>query len=210
LAKASAILLLLVPFLGGCTSTNVRVIETGMFDNEPGKIISAYEKVEQLEGNLEKTQLKKADLEAIGFQFSAPNVEKIPGSVAFQMIFGSLVFADNSGTKSDLVAELGTYQGFYLPYQRISTITDRIYLSHKETFQTGEIADIFFLFKGEELCYYELRAVKIDVYRSHYAAGEILVKVLQVPGEAAYSILEAVSLYKYPGVEILTRIPLIP
>ncbi len=207
--KAFLVLLLLALFVG-CTSTDFSVLETGMFENNPEKIIQAYEKVGQLDGDSKAVPLKKADLELMGFRFSAPNVEEMPGPEAFQVIFGSEVLQNGSDSKRGSVKELETYRGFYLPYRNISTTTDRIYFSHQETFQIGAVANILFIFKGDELCYHELRAIKIEAYQSHYAAGETLIRVLKAPGEASFAILEAMQVFQYPGMEILTKFPIIP
>ena len=197
-------LFLIMLSIVGCTSTNLQIVETGMFDNNPDNIIAAYNQVEKCSESLTEAPLKKKDLEEMGFKFSAPNVEEISGPTAIRIIFGSMTF------QNDSKANLEAYKGFAVPYQRISKTTDRIYISHKETFYSGDVANILFLFKGEELCYYQLQSVKIDIYQSHYALGESLITILQAPGNTALSILESIQVYQYPGVEIFTRISLVP
>lgn len=206
--KALVAVALLSAAATGCTSVITSTVETGLFENNPEKIVAAYE-------NLEKRKLGDEiitfqDLEHLGFNLKAPNVETVPGTFALKRIFGDAVFRDKNGVeKPDInLEEFSKYRGYSIPYQRIEITSDRIYLSELEVLQKGSQVQIFLLLKQDKLCYCDLRAVTIDTRYSHYALLEGLIVAIRNPGKAALNTLKKLEEYQRPGLKFFVPIPI--
>ena len=112
--SAGFLSLLLIP-LSACSSTSINVIETGMFSNDPEQIIKIYDRVEEISLNRDGELVTKNSLEAMGFNFKAPNVEEVPGPTAFRKIFGAPVFNETyeKGEQPGAsLKDLEAYRGF--------------------------------------------------------------------------------------------------
>ena len=193
----------------GCTNTRVSRIETGMFRDKPELLLDAYENLRQ---RTEKETLTRKEVEAMGFDLKAPNVEDIPGPLALKRIFGNAVFEKKMGDTSPerLLKKFEDYRGFSIPYRHLVRVSDRIYFSLQESRLSGDDIRILILFNGDKLCYHELECVKIDIYRSRYAFAEMLIELLKGPGRAAFEILESLHQFQNPGLEFFAPIPLLP
>lgn len=192
-----------------CTSTRTIQIETGMFENDPDKILGTYEAVA---GRSNDEVLTKQDLERMGFDLKAPNVESIAGPIALKRIFGSLVFENSRGENSPttLPEKFSDYRGFAIPYRNIVLTTDRIYFSTRNVFKQGHQLMIFVLFKGNFLCYHDIYAVKIDAYESRHAFAEAIFFIIKSPGQLARGVLNVLERYESPGLEPFVPIPIPP
>jgi len=187
----------------GCTSVAVSEVESGLFENRTEKIIAAYE----LLGREPITQEK---LKEIGFDLSAPNIERIPGSTAFRRIFGDRVFNHGDGARklNSAIKEFSNYSGFVIPYRKMITTSDRIYFSEKTVRREGELLKIILLFRDDMLCYHELEYSKVDIYYSRYAFGEAILTIIKSPGSAALDIIATLQEYQQPGLEPFIPIPI--
>lgn len=196
--------------LSACTTTHVTSVETDMFDNDPEQILKVYNLVEEKSLGLENGQvITKNDLETMGFNFKAPNVEEFAGPVALRKIFGPKSFLSvykKDNRPSNSLKQLEVYRGFFLPYKRIVTTVDRIYFSTQENFRKGEQIDIFLLFNGENLCYHEIKYLKIDTYYARTAPLELLFVLFKAPGKAASDVLDTLQTYQRPGIDDFTRV----
>lgn len=201
---------LILMLVAGCTTTHVTSVETGMFNDDPEQILKAYSLVEEkslVSGNGQA--ITKSELETMGFNFKAPNVEELAGPTALLKVFGPYSFRNvhkKDERPGDSLKQLEIYHGFSIPYKRISTTTDRIYFSNQETFKKGEQLNIFLIFNGENLCYHQVQYVKIDTYYARYAPAELLFLLFKAPGKAASDVLDALQSYQRPGIEDFTRV----
>ncbi len=200
-------LMLVLVAVAGCTSTKITQVETGMFDNSPERLLAAYELVENRIGNNEI--LTRQEFEAMGFDLKAPNVEDLPGQLALKRLFGDAAFKGRNGSKKAAASlnQFADYRGYVIPHKRIMTVSDRIYISEKEIFRTGESIRILILFRGDNLCYHQLECVKIDTYYSRYAFADAILSGLKGPGKAAAGILETLYEYERPGIKPFIPIP---
>ncbi len=194
--------------VSGCTSVRTDTTETGLFENDPDKLVSAFEYLEEKTSNGERLTLE--DLECLGFNLKAPNIEDMPGPTALKRIFGDTVFLDEKGAaRADVnLSEFAQYRGYTIPYRRIETTTDRFYMSEYEQLQKGVQLQILLLLKKEKLCYCELRAVRLDTYYSHNAPLEGLIALIRSPGKAALKLLVKVEEYQNPGLKVFIPIPI--
>ena len=193
----------------GCTSTRTSRLETGMFDDKPERMVGAYEALAVRSG---VELLSKKDLEMMGFNLKAPNVENLPGPIALRRIFGDKVLqsSDKGHHIEESLEQLSEFRGFVIPYRHIRTVSDRIYFSEQEVFRQGKNLRILVLFRGDELCYHQLEYVEIDTYSSRYAFAQAVLFAIKGPGKAALSLLEVIKEYENPGIELIAPIPIVP
>ncbi len=181
--------LFFVPILlAACTITEKSRINTGLFDGDLKKLSEAYEQLEKLE--LSKATQK--DVEAIGFNLVAPNVERVPGPASFRRIFGDTVFQNAIGDAKNaatLLSEMQHYRAYFVPYKDITTYTDRYYFSTKESLSQGDDLLIMMFFKNGTLFYRDYRYVKIDSKESTHAFGQGVLDIIKEylgPADALY------------------------
>ena len=196
----------------GCTSTRISAVETGLFENDPEKMTAAYEALEKKV--IGREALTLADLECLGFDLKAPNIEPLTGTIAFKRIFGDSVFRDKNGVEKPDFNLDTKYRGYVIPYRWIETTSDRIYISEYEEFRKGTQVQILLLLKQDQplqdlrLYYCELQRARIDTYFSHYALFEGLIIMIKAPGKAALGIMEKLQEYQRPGLEYFVPIPI--
>lgn len=184
--------LLILPLLiSACTITEISRVNTGLFDGDLKKLSEAYEKVDKME----RGKATRADVEAIGFNLGAPNIERIPGPAAFRRIFGDTVFQNALGDPKNaqtLLKEMQQYKAHFVPYKDIATYTDRYYFSTKETLSRGDDLLIMILFKNDTLFYSDYRYVKIDSRESTHAFAQGIIDVIKEylgPTDALYDLV---------------------
>jgi hypothetical protein len=128
---------LLFLVLVGCVKTRIEEVKTGLFDDDPEKMMKAYEKVK-----VGETTQKQ--LEEIGFKLNAPNVDRRGGVDVMEALFQGQSFQGvvtdfvKCGKGNDLFQELNRYEMVRFPYKYIETKTDRIYFSNQETTVEGK------------------------------------------------------------------------
>lgn len=158
----------------GCTTTHNESIKTGLFKDDISKILEAYGKIDECDPNPTKKQLKD-----VGWDFSAPNIERVPGPPAFRRIFGENFF---QGAGSDLAKmkeapkEAEKFHAFFIPFKDIKVEKDKIYFSTQKTNRSGDDLMIIFIFEkqdcGEVLYYKDMQYVKIDSHESESAFAQ--------------------------------------
>lgn len=200
MAKINCLLVPLALLAAGCASTKVACVETGLFGNDPEKILEISETIER---NADQP-LTRAELEEMGFDFEAPNVQTASGAAALRTLFQEIVF---QGADGGSAKEFSDYNAFIVPYLKVVTTTDRIYFSEKETFQRGEKLLVIVVFKQDTLCFFGVSYVNLDTYTSYYAFGEGLLTIIESPGKAAIGILEALNEFQpefapVPGIGV--------
>lgn len=192
--KKNAIVMALCLIAIGCTSTSRSRTEAGLFGNNPEALLSAYEHIEKK--ILSGEAITIDDLKEAGFDLDASNIKSIPGITALKIIFGEAVFKDSVGDFSE-------YRGYLIRYRDIKVVTDRIYISHKETTLKGMQAKILILLKDDVLCYSELESEKLDIYYSEYELFKGILNAIKSPGKAAVEILIAFEEYQNPGLDLV-------
>ena len=193
--KLATILLVVAIFVPGCTITEVSQVQTGIFGNDLQKLSEAYEKLDKMD----RGKTKKSDVEEMGFDLRASNVERVPGPAAFRRIFNDSAFqgalADPKNAET-LLREMQQYKAYFIPYRNITTYTDRYYFSTKETLRQGDDLLIMVLFKNDALFYCDYRYVKIDSKESTsaFAQGVIdIIKEFLGPADALYDLADKVK-----------------
>lgn len=147
----------------GCQSslvvrTKIDTVKTGLFGNERGALITAFEKIK--EG---KTTL--SELEHSGFSLTAPNVETIEGTEAIRAIFGDEALRNLDLAKpAQYLNEYREYKLVVIPYRDLKTRTDRIYVSKKDTYRKGWDTTLSIVLKGELVIYRRERKVYVDTH----------------------------------------------
>ena len=193
----------------GCTSTKISTVETGLFENNPDKITAAYDELKKQvrSGKV----ITKEELECMGFDLRAPNIELVPGPDAFSRIFGGEFFLDKAGIGKlpSSFQELSRYQGYSIPYQELKTTADRIYISTQEIWRRGIQMKILVILKDDKsVCYHEMESLHVDTYMSRHAPLEGIITLIRGPGKVALSALETLREYETPGVTRITTIPI--
>lgn len=188
--KPSAFLAGLLLF--GCTITEVIEVKTGLFENDLKKLSDAYEKVD----GLGRGKMTKKQVEKIGFDFGAANIERASGPDAFRRIFsdtafqGALVDIKNINMILD---EMKQYRSYFIPYKNITTSTDRYYFTTKEKVKKGDDLLILMMFKNDLLFYNDYKYVKIDSRESTSAFAQGLFDILKEflgPTDALYDLID--------------------
>jgi outer membrane murein-binding lipoprotein Lpp len=189
-ARAAPIVALLV--LSGCVVTKESTVKTGLFNDNFQELSAAYEKVDQME----RGKATRQEIEALGFNFSADNVERVPGPFAFRRIFGENVFQNalSDYSKADvLLAELNQYKAFFIPYKDITTRTDRFYFSKKEIIRKGDDLLILIMFKKDVLFYADFQYVKIDSKESEGAFAQGLLDIIEKYGKFGSNLRDVID-----------------
>ena len=192
----------------GCTSTSVSSIETGLFENDPDKLVDAHDRLEQerLRGNV----ITRKDVMTMGFNLTAPNVAELQGPDALKRIYGDQVFrvAGDVEKMDTNLQQFARYRCYSIPYQWLETTADRMYISEVEVIRKGVQVQVRLLFNGDTLCYAGLQTATINTYYSHYALFEGIISLVKSPGKAALEITERVHNYTRPGLEYEAPIPI--
>lgn len=178
--------------LFGCVITEVVELKTGLFNNDLKQLSDAYEKVDALG----RGKVTKKQVEEMGFDFRAANVERVSGPDAFRRIFGDTAF---QGAFSDIknvnpiLEEMKQYKSYLIPYKNIITSTDRYYFTTKEKVKKGDDLLILMMFKNELLFYSDYKYVKIDTKESTSAFAQGFFDILKEflgPTDALYDLID--------------------
>ncbi len=149
-------LLILTAILSGCgsivRSTRKDVVKTGLFKNDPQKLLAAYQQVADGQTVEEVVNL--------GFKLDSPNVRQAVGVDAIKMMLGDNVFQSamsnimqNPESLRKALAELSPYKLYIIPYQNIITVSDRFYINRQDTKRDGKSYQIFIAFKDDKVVY---------------------------------------------------------
>lgn len=179
ICRAAPLLLMIVV---GCKITKYDTIKTGMFSDKPEEHLSVYSKVK----NLDKKPTKKELEEIFHFNFNSPNVEQVPGPMAFRIIFGDNYFQGGGSNPANLapsLTEAGKYYGVFIPFRYIVTEIDRIYFSTKKIHRVGDDILMRCIFKltddNRDILYYvDCQSKKIDSEESDSAFAQGLVELI--------------------------------
>ncbi len=192
----------------GCTSVHTDTVETGLWENNPEKMHEACKLLRKLK--LQGEVITKENLKHLGFNLDAPNVVVVSGVLALKRTFGDRVFQDEHGGEGPVadLEEYEKYTGYSVPYRRVETTSDRMYLSEVEVFQVGVQLQAFLLLKEGKLCYLEMYESHVDTYYSHYALMEGLITAIRAPGKAALNLLIKMEEYQHPGLTYFIPIPI--
>lgn len=147
---------LLAALTSGCgsviRSTRKDVVKTGLFENDPQKLLMAYQQVKDGQTTEEVSKL--------GFKLDSPNVKQALGVDAIKMILGDNVFQSamtnimqNPESLRKALAELSPYKLYVIPYQNITTVSDRFYINRQDTKRNGKNYQIFIAFKDDKVVY---------------------------------------------------------
>ncbi|MDP3901781.1 MAG: hypothetical protein Q8Q37_02305 [bacterium] len=167
-------IMICLPFITGCTSTNHAITQTGLFDNDLDKMMLAYRQIEY-------GQTTKVDLENLGFDFEAVNVTHYSGPEAMREIFGDQMFNSVfNNAESDVVLEMdcmlidfNRYEMYSVPYVDMVTKSDRFYFSEKKNSRKGVEVHLSLVLKDKTVVYAGDRRVRVDEKGadSAFAAG---------------------------------------
>lgn len=170
--------LFIIPVLSivsGCVSTHHEEEKTGLFGNDPIKTMTAFELVEQ-----GKTTQK--ELEQIGFDSNAPNVNRLMGPEGMKELLGEQCFdtALRDGNNIlPLFQELSHYSVFIFPLRDIIETEDRFYFSTKNTDTVGRDDKFVFILKDGVVIYKAPKLANIDKHESEHAFAQGLLNVLE-------------------------------
>ena len=142
-------------FLFGCSvirTTKEEITKTGLFDDDPVKLMDAYEKTQEGQ-TFEEVMI-------LGFNFNAPNILHRQGSDAVKTILGENMFQSSMVSIMNdperlrtVLKELGPYHLYVIPYRNITTVTDRFYLNRQDSNKEGKDYKIYFVFKDNKMVY---------------------------------------------------------
>ena len=171
-------------FLAGCRSTDIKTVRTGLFNDKPEGMLTAYSKVE--------LGLTKSDIEKLGFSFSAPNVKPLDGEEAFSFLFGKDFFRPGFSFTADQVERsveeglesLISYQGYVFPYKDVLKKKDRLYWSTKDETEKGKVFAIVLLFKEDVLVFRSLEYVELDTLERNYGFLHGILRFIVPSGNA--------------------------
>lgn len=186
----AAPLIFLMCFVG-CVKTRKEEVKTGLFGDDPEKMLEAFKKVKVCETTREK-------LEEIGFHLNAPNIDHFGGVDAMDQLFkGGQSFQGvvneflKCGKDNELFKELNRYELVRIPYKDIETRTDRFYVNKKETTREGKDVLITIVLKDDIVVYAPApRNVNIKETSSDGAFLEGLVEFLDKYGKFGSNIKE--------------------
>ncbi|GEM_PF-2820997 len=175
----------------GCIKTRKEEVKTGLFGDDPEKMLEAFKKVKVGETT-------RQELEKIGFNLNVPNIDRrggveamdqlFPGGQSFQGVVNEFL---KHGKDNELFKELSRYEMIRIPYKDIEIKTDRIYLNKKVTTREGKDILITILFK-DDVVVYAPAAHRIDIKEtsSDGAFLEGLVELLNTYGKFGSNIKE--------------------
>lgn len=133
----------------GCKAYDYKDINTGLFANDQVAMVKAYDRIQP-------GVTTRADLEKLGFQLNAPNVDHVPGPAALRLMLGDNYFqaAFRQMEKIDsFLKDLNEYSMVVVPHKNLVEVSDYIYLSERNEKLTGSDANIYLVFKGDTLIY---------------------------------------------------------
>ncbi len=153
--KISALLILMV-ISTGCSSvirtTKKDHIKNELFENDPQKLLSAF-------NQLKDGQTMK-EVSELGFKLDSPNINRALGISAIKMLLGDNIFQSamanimqNPESLKKALAEFAPYQLYTIPYQDITTVSDRFYINRKDTTKNGKNYQIYIAFKDDKVVY---------------------------------------------------------
>ncbi|OGY64507.1 MAG: hypothetical protein A3I24_04015 [Candidatus Harrisonbacteria bacterium RIFCSPLOWO2_02_FULL_41_13b] len=176
-------LFLLIPI--GCVSRDFKSVKTGILNDDPNALLAVGSKIE-----LGVTS--RADLEAQGFNFSAPNVQFIKGKDAFRYLLSKKFFKTVRFLGGVLVEKpidgvlesLENYQLYLILNKEVLKVKDKIYLSTKnEWLEMNELLFIL-MFKDDKVVYYGWGQSRVNRLATQYSfLGGILRFSLADPDE---------------------------
>ena len=149
MAGMAKILVFSALVLSGCRTYDYTLIKTGLFNNNLQAMMAAYQKIVP-------DLTTREELKNLGFNLDAPNVKRLDGPRAMKQLFGDNFFQNAFVTKSKLeefLIELNYYEMVIVPYQDITQISDRFYISDKETYKKGDDLNIYIVFKDDKVVY---------------------------------------------------------
>lgn len=196
----------------GCTTTRISDIRSGILEDDLDRLLAVCERIDRME----KGEVNQKDLEAMGIDLGAPNVQIARGLPALKRLFGGTVVpgSANLNEQSGNVGEVfSEYKICIIPYRRIKIVSDRIYFSKKETTVKGHDMTLYMLFKKDVLYYSDYRYVHLDTYNSEYAFAQAIFTLLQAPRELMGALNEFLQqnpwLYPefYPGIYVVVPVP---
>lgn len=119
----------------GCESARKRTKldrnKTGLFSDNREVLAEKFKTIVQGKTTAE-------ELRAMGFNFSAPNVQTFTGVPAFRELFGQEVFRNIEANGFDKrLPEYNRYTLYQIPYKDTLTTSDRIYLNKMKTTTVG-------------------------------------------------------------------------
>lgn len=159
----------------GCIKTRHEEEKTGLFDNDPEKTMTAFEKVEQ--GKTTQEQL-----EQIGFDSGAPNVNRLMGPEGMKELLGEQCFDTalrDGGNILPLFQELSHYSVLIFPLRDVIEKEDRFYFSTKNTDTVGRDDKFVFILKDGVVIYKAPKLANIDKHESEHAFAEGLLNVIE-------------------------------
>lgn len=167
--------------VSGCTTTKVETKMTGLFDDDLGKLMAAYDRVV-------KDQTTEPELKELGFDLHAPNVTEFPGPDACRVLFGEQCFdtamRDGENFKK-LLKQLSPYRMFVIPYSNIVEEEDRFYFSTQDTYRNGHDVMLLFVLEEDLVIYCAKKRVNIKEHSSESAFAEGLFKLVEKFGGTA-------------------------
>lgn len=154
--KKISVLLLLAAIFSGCASviktTKKDHIQNELFGNDPKKLLTAFEQVKDGQTMKEVSEL--------GFKLDSPNINRALGISAIKMLLGDNIFQSamanimqNPESLKKALAEFAPYQLYTIPYQDITTVSDRFYINRKDTTKDGKNYQIYIAFKDDKVVY---------------------------------------------------------
>lgn len=121
----------------GCESARKR---TKMDKNKTGLFSDNREVLAKKFESIVRGKTHKKDLEALGFDLTAKNIQTFTGVPAFRELFGPDVFRnalDGNNKMDNRLPEYNNYTLYQIPYKDTKVTSDRIYMNKKTTTTVG-------------------------------------------------------------------------
>jgi hypothetical protein len=185
----------LIAVVQGCTTTRTEKIKTGLFENDPDKMLVAYRKIKPFETTRQQLESQEG-----GWDFSVDNVKHFGGADAlreisedaFQGIFKE--FMQNEEKLLEFWKILNPYSMVRIYYHEVVTTTDRFYLNTKETTRVGRSMALTIVFREDLVVYCPPpRDEKINETTEDYAILQGLLDVIEKYGGFGENIRDAIE-----------------
>jgi hypothetical protein len=154
----------------GCTAVNHQITKTGMFNDDLDAMMVAW-------GQIKRNETTLHELQELGFDLDASNVQYWGGQEAVRQILSDEAFRNPE--RLDAFLEMFSHYEMYdIPYIDMTSKKDRFYINKKNSERKGDEVKLSVVLKDGVVAYAGHRKVRVDEYGSDSAFAQGFLEVI--------------------------------